>query len=606
MERTTSSSGGQLPSHKQPKAIQLKSSAARDNMQPSLIKLGRDILIMVFNLLQETSAASLQAVASVSTEFYHLAEHSRHRHLTLNLEPSTIEASLNRLHHLEKQELLAAVRSLDVSDPGEFLFKYRECKNIDQHSECIDSISTLIPRMTGLKDVCWNFLPYRAGAVSIPITVLEALRFHHRVRLHAMVATSFSLDYTGHYGQEKNFDKLQNNTNLSSLKADIDCPYATDCLKATRRLKRILLSAPNIRSVSLNISRRNPHEIKFEYYGFGFEGDEKLPPLEELVVSEYPWGDESGVMPSPVSGSLQQTGYPGKGLEMDYWAENFDWSRLKRLETTYVAFVLRIMPKLTSLKEVNFSGSRSDHAILRFYQQCPAALETIAAESLQSVTLDGLLRYGRSLRKLHLHTCESRDGKWAEKALDAASLRSIRDGCPLIEQLFVDVPRNGDWPWDILDVLASFPRLRHLTLCFELGLHCEDDPVKPYVTFAAADTLYTYLRSRSPKQPSILSHLHIYSGAPPPLKTTGFLAFGAYWPIPNSTEFICTLSERDDEAARGVFHVECPKLPKGVLPSEDESLLGDDSDEDEKDAWQVAHQGPTPVSKWLARRRPTW
>ncbi|KAK5083246.1 hypothetical protein LTR70_007962 [Exophiala xenobiotica] len=593
MERTTSSSGGQLPGHKQPTAIQLKSSAAQDNMQPSLIKLGRDILIMVFDLLQETSAGSLQAVASVSTEFYHLAEHSRHRHLTLDLEPSTIEASLNRLHHLEKQELLAAVRFLDVSNPGEFLFKHRECKNIDQHSECMNSISTLIPRMTGLRDVCWNFLPYRVGAVSIQITVLEALRFHHRVRLHAMVDTSFSPNYDGPYGQGR-------------LKRDIECPSATDCLKATRRLKRILLSAPNIRSVSLNISRRRSHECECEYYGFGFEGDEKLPPLEELVVSEYPWGDESGLMLSSFSGGLRKTGYPGKGSEMDYWAESFDWSRLKRLETSYIALALRMMPKLTSLKEVNFSGSRSNDAILRFYQQCPAALEAIAAEGLQSITLDGLLKYSRSLRKLQLHTCESREGKWAETALDAASLRSIRDGCPLIEQLLVDVPRDGDWPWDVLNVLASFPRLRHLTLCFELGLHCKDDPVKPYVTFATADTLYTYLRSRSPKQPSILSHLHIYSGAPPPLKATGFLALEAYWPIHNSTEFICTLSKRDDEAARGVFHVECPKLPKGVLPSEDESLLGDDSDEDEKDAWQVAHQGPTPVSKWLARRRPTW
>lgn len=227
-------------------------------------------------------------------------------------------------------------------------------------------------------------------------------------------------------------------------------------------------------------------------------GDEKVPPLEELVISDYPWGHESDVMINPFFEGLQQTGYPGKGSEIDYWAENFDWSRLNRLETAYVDFALKIMWKLTSLKEVNFSGSSSNDAIVRFYQQCPAALEAIGAESLQSITLDGVLRHGSALRKLQLHTVEDWGGEWTKKALDAASLRCIRDGCPLIEQLSVDVPRGDGWPWEILDVLASFPRLRHLTICFELGLHCKDDPVKPYVTFTAVDTLFTYLRSRPP------------------------------------------------------------------------------------------------------------
>jgi len=420
METNHFSTDGQVPMAKQPKAIQLKTSVAQDDMQPSLVKLNRDILIMIFDLLQETSKGSLQAVALVSIDFYHLAEHSRHRHLRLDLGPSTIAASQNRLQHLERQKLLAAVRFLDVKDPGFTTFKHGQQyiadnssnENINQYTGCLDLIRNLIPAMTGLKDVSWKSSAHGDG--NIPNTLLEALRSDSKVRLHAKVGTQTLPVRHGFTGPESNFHKLQNNTNLSKLEAEIVYKDDTDCLEATKPLKRILLSCPNIRSLSLDISLPQSGCMVYgppdKYCGFGFVENEKLPPLEELAISAYLWGHEPSGVQDPVYGG-QMIGYPGKGSEMKYWTENFDWSRLRRLKTAYVDFALKIMPMLTALKEVDFSGSGSDDDVVRFYQQCPTALEVIGAESLQSITLDGVLRHGRALRKLQLHTVEDWGGE---------------------------------------------------------------------------------------------------------------------------------------------------------------------------------------------------
>ncbi|KAK5953345.1 hypothetical protein OHC33_005289 [Knufia fluminis] len=604
MEVPNASSGGEILSFTQSKTIQFNSSVPDVLERPSLVILGRDILVMVFDLIRDSSPKSLQAIASVSSEFYHLATYSRQRHLTMRLNPDTIQNTHSRLRCIDEQNLLPAIHFLDVVEPGEVTFKNRQeyinghtdNANADQYFDCMKSIISLIPRMMGLKYLSWQRTAHAGDG--IPDTVLEVLRSCPQVRLHAKVSARARPGYATHGEsvQESNLDKLQGNANLSKLEAQITFYDSNDCLEATQPLKHILLSSPNIRSLSLSISQPSSGCVVYraprEYCGFGFVGDEAIPPLEDLAMYSYPWGRESTTTPE-VSSGFVQVAYPGKSSEMDYWAEKFDWSHLKRLKTGSVDFALKIMPKLTSLKEVDFLRSQSND-ISRFYQQCPAALEAIGADSLQSIGLQCLLRHGSALRKLRLHNVEDYKGKWAEDAIDASSLRSIRDGCPLLEDLFVDVARDGNWPWPVLDVLATFPRLRNLTVCFEVGVKCRDNPVKPYVTFAAADNLYTYLRSRSPKQPSILSRFHIYSGAPPPMGF-GYPAPAAFWPQYDSTEFICTLSERDDESAQGIFKVECPRIP---TEGNARVLFGSSTGETAKNGpWRLAHEGPTPMRK---------
>lgn len=315
------------------------------------------------------------------------------------------------------------------------------------------------------------------------------------------------------------------------------------------------------------------------YYGLGFVEGESLAPLEQLTLLNYPWGVASAVSSCYLlSHSVE---YTGKGLEMDQWADGFDWSRLRRLTTTDTKFATKTMPRLIALEEVDFqtgpyTADSNRENSRRFYRECPTSLEKIAADGFDRVTLAGVLRHGSTLKKLRLHGLEN--DQWAENAMDIVSLRAIREGCPLIEELSLDIPRYNDWPWDILIILASFSRLVHLTIWFEVGLKRDRDAVKPYVTFKTVETIYKFLLSSAPLgQQCRVSRFHVYSGAP--RQRNRYHCGAQHREI--STEFVCTLSERDDEAARNVFEILCPRLL--------------DEDDTSSKAWKVAHDGPVVV-----------
>jgi hypothetical protein len=554
--------------------------------KPDLTK-SRDVLLITFYLIQSTSLNTLNALALVNRDFYQLATYVRHKSLVLDLAPSNVQAAHDRQRYAEKHKLLQAIQTLHVKDPGEapyYSFGSDGALNstLSQCQELVALVDTLLPSMTGLRDLTWH--PHPSYTDIAPGSVFLALRSCPKVRLHSMVG--WPPGVPSHKPHKERVVRYRASANLYELHADFTFGRSKYCIEFTQPLKHLLLSSPAIRSLRLDIKQPRGGCVvsapPTEYCGLGFVGNESLPPLEELVLLNYPWGRESAASTNhPRPNSI---GYPGKGLEMDHWATNFDWSSLKCLTTTYVNFALKIMPRLTSLTEVDFKTHHPKSDIIRFYQECPTALESIGADRLECVTLDGILRHGSALKKLRLHTVEG--SKWAETAMDGVSLRAIRNNCPLIEELFLDVPRHNDWPWDMLDILASFPRLTDLTICFELGLNNNGNPVKPYVTFDSVNTLYRYLRSHAPEgQTCRISRLHVYSGAPPPLGF-GYPGPGAFWPGQNSTEFVCTLSERDDEAARDCFDVVCPK----AVDAREEST-GD---------WELARDGPRPRGEWRA------
>lgn len=583
-----------------------------DNNQCSLSNLSYDVLIPIFDLIRDTSPRSLHALALVSRSFYRLADYCRHKRLVLTLDPSNLEASQRRLQYIHERDLLPAVSFLEVNSSdrlaGSFSYtnppqaRRSSQSSSDRYLDLIKYLSSLIHGMTGLRDVSWNYAHHSGHTVPKPL--VQALASCPQIRLH----TSFA-GWVG-FNRVPTADNvvygLEANANLHDLRVCVTFYAAQDCQPMAKFLKNVLLSSRNIRKLSLSITQPSKGCIVYSpprhYCGFGFVGSDSLPPLEELEITHYPWGVESGGWGS-VDGPLiwfRQEGYPGKGSEMDHWADNFDWSQLRRLKTRYAGFALKLMPKLTSLRQVDLEEAASAGETVRFYQECPSTLETIAGASFESISLEGILRHGSALRQLQLHTYESWDGSWSKKAIDVASLRSIRDGCPLIEDLYIDLARDGDWPWDALDTLGTFPRLRNLTICFALGIDTRETPIKPYVTFSAVHKLMGHLQSHFLRQqpPKRLVRLHVQSGAPPPLGH-GYPSPEAFWPEYNSTEFVATLSERDDEAALGVYTLICPRL---YNQSSDGATSAPQNFRSRFDSatYDVAHNGPTPVSKWQA------
>lgn len=203
----------------------------------------------------------------------------------------------------------------------------------------------------------------------------------------------------------------------------------------------------------------------------------------------------------------------------------------------------------------------------KFVLGVPARLESITVASSLSIIPHGIRLHGSSLRKLHMHRTE-RYGpqKWYDNALDAWATQEVRDSCPHLEEVSVDVRRDGEWPYDTLDIIASFPRLRLLTIWFELGLRRLDDPVEPYITVSAAQHLFKYMWDHSPARPSPLRSMTVNSGMVP---------FGCRdhkdptFASDQLTTFVFTVSERDDEMPRGKYNFKVEGLSaddaQGVL-----------------------------------------
>ncbi|KAF3766427.1 hypothetical protein M406DRAFT_351487 [Cryphonectria parasitica EP155] len=514
---------------------------------PSLVNLGTEVLGIVMEIIRRESPRTLSSVALVNSHFYHIARYSQFHELTLNLAKPTDNSQIPYLNawvqYMDKANLLQAVRTLTIlgrtADPDDW----------PQLGALID---TLISSLTGLSEIHWHH------TAPIPDTIVQNLRERPSVHLNVLLHSSQSSRAHQEPLGCALLRALEGCPNLQSLEVIHMFSTAETCLWVTRPLKRILMSCPNIRRLKLDIGMptggcvvRSPPN---EYCGLGFRnGERPLAALEELDLVRYPFG-----APKPA----YCKGYPLQVPEHDYWVEAFDWSRLKVLRFFgNAALALDLLPRLTSLREVALTGDLE--SLRTFYRQVPAGLETMAIRKLEDVELDSILKHGPSLRTLKIHQDEmwsmDKPTMWADCAMNIQALRAIREACPLLEDLSLDLPREETWPYELLEILASFPRLRRLEIWFELGILDQGNPIRPYTTFHASQDIYRFLAERSPTKPSRLTELRIHSGAPPPL------GFGrpsprGLWPGRNRAEFVCKLSERDDETAEGIFSTICTQL----------------------------------------------
>ena len=216
-------------------------------------------------------------------------------------------------------------------------------------------------------------------------------------------------------------------------------------------------------------------------------------------------------------------GYPGnEEFEEEYWVENFDWSQIQKLQMRKVGMALDLTSKLTALRNIVFDSKSGPKAygrhISELFMNVLTSLESITVPHVGFPTVAGILRHGTSLRKLRLHQFENGgagDLSWKTAAIDTDSLSQVQKHCPNIEEMCLDIVRSGKWPWEMFDVISSFPRLKRLTIWFALGAWHPgaQDPVTPYTTFDASGVIFKCLRDSSTRQPSPLSWLRIYSGA---------------------------------------------------------------------------------------------
>jgi hypothetical protein len=536
-----------------PTRILAREPVPLDPGRPSLAELPDDVVLLVLSFVDNSD---LGKVASLSSAFYEKARHVQHHTVHINL--SQRSQALGRLDVLARNFLLPAVRVLEVDSSSNV------AQEGEERDEILTRLADMLPHMTGLRDLNWHLPPVsRDWRRHVPVLIPHAFLDHvpTRARLHTCVAC-IATDES--HGQARAFlAQLADNQNLFSLSVHVAFVGEHACRATMRVLKQVLLSCPRLTRIPLfyigppegvvGISRPGA-----PYCGLGLSGGERLPALEELGVTIYPWGYV------PTAALLAMYGiycaaYPEKVNELQYWAETFDWSRLRRLNDIPSTLGLDIVPKLIALKEVVFEhrfGRQWNKAT--FLEQVPTELElvSIPAWSYVSSKPGPIIRHGAALRKLTIHCMEP----WTAGSLVTdADLVALCNGLPYLTELALDIARNkneNDWPYSSLEIIARFPYLQSVKLWFELGYGLPLRPI-PHVTVSAAHHLFAYLRERNRN----IQRLELSSGAPSTPSQATWTP-DSDWAIQNSVRLLCEVSLRDGDAVNGFIRVTCPDFSK--------------------------------------------
>lgn len=573
-----------------------------DPERPSLAQLPDDVLLLVFSFIDDIE---LCTVASLCSALYEKARRVQHHKVHIHLDKR--KQARGRLDVLARNLLLPAVRVLEVS--GSSNTHQGEGEGNEDEDEILTRLADMLLSMTGLRDLHWCTAVPSPGdwhwrmSPPIPRALLNHVPTH--TRLHTSVA---ALEEP--HDQVRAFlAQLVDNQNLFSLSVRVAFKDEHVCRPTMRALKQVLLSCPRLARIPLLYVGPPIHppcgiaswpESGAPYCGLGLSGGERPPALEELGVADYPWGREPTVALLNAH-AMYCTGYPEKGNELQYWAENFDWSRLRRLYDIPSYLALGIAPKLTALKEVVFD-QRFDRRWDRtaFLEQIPTALELLTIPSWSDVSkkLGPITRHGVALRKLTIHYLEP---SWtADSLVTNADLVGLRDGLPHLAELAVDISRDktgNAWPYSTLDIIASFPCLRSVQLWFELGIDNPTPPM-PYITVSTIRQLFTYLRKRNRN----IQRLELCSGAPSTWSYYG----RPPWEEQNSIRLVCEVSLRDVDAADGFVRVTCPDFSTEMnaelsrLAKENRGGKRGLAEDATRLLLEVALDGPLTLDEWKA------
>ncbi len=164
---------------------------------------------------------------------------------------------------------------------------------------------------------------------------------------------------------------------------------------------------------------------------------------------------------------------------LDQWRSAIDWSQLESLKVAdnnprFLQKMMDRLPSLTSLK-LGGDGTNERHETVNQTLRFLKALPPLSSLSLHGYNpsinwTDLLPRHGDTLRALEIHEWESLNALEPTPALSLSQLQRIKDDCPLLEDLSVRLIRNGAWPYDVLDTLATFESLQKLQLWLGLGM----------------------------------------------------------------------------------------------------------------------------------------
>lgn len=590
--------------HRPPPTIKIRNIKPRDAGKPSLATLNQDVATLVIRCLYDMDPDSVHDVALVCSELYVWARYVQHQHIYVNL---ARDHALDQLQSISRNGFLPAVRELyikvddrvkppvdNVRDPPP---KFRDDrKRLKRQVDAWHLLCNLIPQMSGLSHLHWK------GAV-LPDPVLEHLDKNPHTRLHLTIKhrTETRSGANHHQEQLALLERLAVNIskspNLSSLEIKLEnntSEYARDMMQGP--FKQLLVSSPALRSLSLRIGERQDGCVVGlldpENCSFGLvNGEAPRNPLQELEIGGYHWG-----MPR----------HAATVTRMEYWRRTLDWSQLRRLvlhdrtEIQYRSLQLAefLAPHLVALEEIELGESLEEN--------CPQVISNffnlLASRKLTSISLPFLIPPSPSpTATLTAHAATLQSLTIHPSPLTSQEIIFVRDSFPQLMTLSLVCDRDyttNSWPYETLSLVASMPRLRRLTVWFDLGP--DEAPFKPYLTISSAGDLFSHLRRQGASK---LELLHLHSGFPPP-PLRGFYALEAEWQFDRPSSFVCKTTE--DIHTDSGYQVSCTKLTRAQNERlrRDAAMGGESTSKQDANniKYRVALKGPMTPSERSAWR----
>jgi hypothetical protein len=539
--------------HKKLKPLVPKLPLPADSKRPSLATLSKDVLRIVTAYVGLSSPDSLRSLTQVSSLFHFLAGQFQRRELRLEPSPENNSELVARCRYLESKASFSDVRHLIL------VFDSTRCARLGSHSmeEAAVLICSLLPLMLSLKAI--THLGDR-----VPECILAALDNMPHVILSTEAKISTMED--ANEDAAKYLLRLCDTSYVQRLDCQITYDETGPLLGIMSVLKQLLLSSRNLCHLALDIAHVQARGLHLgamgtseQYCGLGFEAGDKLPALKSLVIKNYPFGRETRKSGSTFDFNTKD--YPDRGTEIDFWAREFDWSKLQRLQTAYTSLAVALSDRATSLMEIDTRDCDIKTGPELSYLNTQAALESISIPYLPEDGVTSILRHAATMHEIRIHQPESQHHVWKDQALSPQTLARIQQHCNQLTDLCIDVAREDDWPYEMLDSLGEMRNLKRLELWFELGVANPDRPQQPYLTLSSAKHIFEYLlHARRKHGLQALHRLELHCGDDFQCGSGGGLPTEAsFWPLYNSTWFICQLSERDDESVAGEYTVVCPK-----------------------------------------------
>ena len=256
-------------------------------------------------------------------------------------------------------------------------------------------------------------------AVAFPL-IQAITRTNPAVRLHVYLDGS-DMPQLFPSGYKKIFGP---SPNLVSIDARTHYAGERDCLNG---IQYLALSSTNLSSLALNVTYQGCVAKRRTIGDMRFRNGERLPSLRRISVD--------GAEPH------------------ESWAKGIPWDALEDVYfSTFPDILHTVVEEMQSLRSVKLKVTGHWHTdearlgrINDFLLRLPSPLEEL---DLEGLTVDNpvstIIRFGGSLKRLRLHILEKKISG-TRQVLSAQRLEELCAACIRLEDLQIDINRNGKW-----------------------------------------------------------------------------------------------------------------------------------------------------------------